>query len=195
MSDVQQQECNLFFVRMDRLELDRAVIVSLHAPAGVPASGVQSLLEKSVSEWVASTKEGRDLWDESVGDLNIGDLLSWGAFSGSSLGPFMSRHGLSFNQIIDVGCDQISYDRVLSVDPSEFTEPEEKYNPSDDCFDYTIPFVRIDDLMVDQAVAVTLRAPSGLTDEAIVDLLERGFRSGWRPRRKARSFGMTASVI
>ena len=26
MSDVQQQECNLFFVRMDRLELDRAYL-------------------------------------------------------------------------------------------------------------------------------------------------------------------------
>lgn len=73
-------------------------------------------LELSITQWVAETEEGRNSWDNSCSDYNIGDFLE--DFRTESLVDQLSKNGLKILSLetYDVS-GMVSYDKVL-VDES-----------------------------------------------------------------------------
>lgn len=66
---------------------------------------------------MATTQEGQELWDDSVGDLNIGDLDGGDALAMPSLSRILAGYGVAFLSSCRIDGETIDYDRVLSMPP------------------------------------------------------------------------------
>jgi hypothetical protein len=71
-----------------------------------------AMLKKAVTRWVNETKEGKELWDESFQDLNIGDLITHGF---DNLENIMAEEGINAVNVLCTGSDSHhrNYDEVL----------------------------------------------------------------------------------
>ncbi|MBK4736207.1 hypothetical protein [Noviherbaspirillum pedocola] len=102
----------LVFLRNGQGEVENLCMLRLRTEKQ-PSDAVEAL-KAAVTEWVASTDKGRDVWDFSCCDLNIGDLDSHDGFADETLLELLRKHGVEY-----VGCSQaldaaiVSYDKVL----------------------------------------------------------------------------------
>jgi len=101
----------LTFIRMGSCEVENLVAVEVSLDN--PKHDAHTQLTKAITQWVEETQEGADIWDESCGDLNIGDLLN---ASTDELNTFLIRNGISgmetkYEFFRD---DVIPYDTVLA---------------------------------------------------------------------------------
>ena len=88
----------------------------------VSEADVKHALTSATTHWVNTTKEGRDLWDESCNDLNIGDLACGSAFKSAELLAALRERGLEYVDCQTGDCESaLSYDEVL-VDENELLE-------------------------------------------------------------------------
>jgi hypothetical protein len=68
-------------------------------------------LTSAVTDWIIETDEGKEEWEDSSEDFNIGDLDT--AMT-EKLPPFLMRHGIQYIEIdMMSGLDEQNYDRVL----------------------------------------------------------------------------------
>lgn len=102
---------HILFTRVWR-SLEQAAILSVRTHHDAGAAFTQ--LCHAVNQWVATTKEGKQLAVYSAQDLNIGDLLSHDAFQDANLLTLMEAAGVEYVAcygLSDVQCQD--YDRVL----------------------------------------------------------------------------------
>lgn len=70
-------------------------------------------LKVGITDWINTTKDGKDVWDYSSADLNIGDIA--GYEKDESLIDCLSEHGIGFEVKVMNGCGNIfPYDTVLA---------------------------------------------------------------------------------
>ena len=70
---------------------------------------------EAVSEWVKTTETGREAWEASVGDINIGDMLTYDHFQEPELKACLLRRGVEVVQAHQLVFDQQrDFDEVLA---------------------------------------------------------------------------------
>lgn len=80
---------------------------------------------KAVTQWVLETSEGRECWDGSAHDLNIGDLLNDDAFRSPKFIGILQENGIEHASAQGLHWGEMrSYDEVLVDDPDEIDETE-----------------------------------------------------------------------
>ena len=68
----------------------------------------------AVTDWLKETKEGRDAWEESVQDFNIGDFVSSMVMVGKAFSEIAARRGIIVQDAYTIAWDQcVPFDRVL----------------------------------------------------------------------------------
>lgn len=112
MSDT--KTVTLTFIRHDRMQVDRAVAMTLTAPGASSPEDTLKRLTAAGRQWVETTEEGQEAWDYSCEDLNIGDLDSCGAFSDEGYLGCLAAQGLGFVSLLDLDGGIVPYDSVLA---------------------------------------------------------------------------------
>ncbi|MBK4736209.1 hypothetical protein [Noviherbaspirillum pedocola] len=80
-------------------------------------------LSAALTEWIASTEEGRALWQECGGAIFISDLAATDVFDDALLRACMRNHGIDFEACHGTYDEpNIAIDRVL-VDPEKVQLP------------------------------------------------------------------------
>jgi hypothetical protein len=108
------QTLEMVFTRNERKRgITTLAIIQLECAVPMDRKQALEALERSVSTWAQRTEAGREVWRSSCGDLNIGDLASYGT---DGLAPFLRENGLLDMAFLYVGGieNAISYDRVLA---------------------------------------------------------------------------------
>lgn len=126
-AETEEHSTEIAFSRMDGCELDTlAVIVFEHHAKLDTEAAVLAALKQGVTNWVKTTKEGKEAWEDSVEDLNIGDL------DGHENNPELQA-SLAAEGITDWDCifslsigNQVSYDKILVHEDQLEEEEEEK---------------------------------------------------------------------
>lgn len=71
-------------------------------------------VKTAITQWVDKTPEGREAWEASAGDLNIGDIASHQIDEDDSLVPFLINQGISVMRAGVMGADKsLDFDTVL----------------------------------------------------------------------------------
>lgn len=87
---------------------------------GPRRKAVPYLLEQAITVWVKNTDQGKQEWESSSHDFNLGDLCAYDCddlTKDVTLGPFLKEVGFSYLQI-ETFCDDdyptdLTYDTVL----------------------------------------------------------------------------------
>lgn len=111
-------EHTLLFIRNDSGSVDTTAILRLTATRG-PLSDIEvfAALKRAVTKWVATTDEGKNVWEWSSQDLNIGDLHAYDAFDDRTLQMLLAEEGLLFKSLEGGQGEEFAYDAVLSDGP------------------------------------------------------------------------------
>jgi hypothetical protein len=113
----------LVFVRYEGGEVCNMGILSLKTSLN-SNDEVKAALVSATTHWVNTTKEGRELWDDSCEDLNIGDLDSGSAFKSAEFIQALKERGVEYVDCSLMSCDEaLSFDEVL-VNEAELTEED-----------------------------------------------------------------------
>jgi hypothetical protein len=83
----------LVFVRKEGINVIEhlaLVEVLMHDPEASQEEVIRSL-KAAVTDWVKETPEGKQAWEASSEDFNIGDYFCYGP---EKLRPFLQRHGI-----------------------------------------------------------------------------------------------------
>lgn len=109
----------LLFVRQESAEVTAAALVqgrTRHADNAAVLQAIRSVL----SAWVATTEEGRQAWDASAADLNIGDVLSSDILDIAAVADALATQGVWVSDgaasLVD---DMLAYDLVLADGPGD----------------------------------------------------------------------------
>jgi hypothetical protein len=107
----------LTFIRMDSFDVGNLVAVEVYLED--PALDALTQLKKAVTEWVETTQEGIEEWDNSCEDFNIGDLLTART---NELDPILIKHGIcGIETKYELTRDEIvPYDTILAEPKEEF---------------------------------------------------------------------------
>lgn len=107
---------NIPFIRQNGWRgIDQLLVVCFtHAETLRSAAEVLSAFKNGITEWIKTTKEGREVWDDSSDDLNIGDMA--GYEYDRDLRTILQKHGiLSWEIVFELTeSNQVSYDEVLA---------------------------------------------------------------------------------
>ena len=82
-------------------------------------------LREAIAAWINKTKEGREAWDYSSEDFNVGDLAGLGYESDTPLGQELAVvgiHNLDITIMNLIGEADWHYDTVLGEDPEDVEE-------------------------------------------------------------------------
>lgn len=96
---MEKKTVDVIFIRRDGADALLMAKAKLTTAEGVkvgscPVTWGMSRLQAAVTEWVRNTQDGKEVWDMSCQDLNIGDLLCAGAGTMHSLGRFLKAQGI-----------------------------------------------------------------------------------------------------
>lgn len=90
----------LWLVKIDLINMESGLDDALQA------------LTASVTNWIKETEEGREAWEESCEDFNVGDLFLQ---SRELLRPFLEKYGIAGVDLVyqlSEG-EEVSFDRIL----------------------------------------------------------------------------------
>lgn len=120
----------LVFLRHERFEVSNIGILNLKTSLESD-SEVKKALVDATTHWVNTTKEGRNLWNDSSADLNIGDLASSGGLQSTEFIDALRQRGIEYVSCNLGDCESaLSYDKVL-VDRSAVAEEVTEATPQD----------------------------------------------------------------
>lgn len=84
-------------------------------------------LEKALTNWARETKEGREAWESSSEDFNVGDLAC--ALPSESLAPYLAKEGILWLEVATTvhhaPCTHWCYDTIL-LDESKLSKETER---------------------------------------------------------------------
>ena len=99
-----------------------AVYEFTHSPRLKTQEDVLEAIRSAVTAWVTTTKEGKEAWEDSSDDMNIGDI---GGDPPLSLRRLLKQEGITgWTCVCQVGdLDTVPYDTVL-VDESQLDDDD-----------------------------------------------------------------------
>jgi len=119
---------HLAFTRKDTNRVENLVVLKItHSPKISGPKEVFEALCKGITSWVEETEHGKNLWQYTCEDLNIGDIL--GEHKDKKLAKYLKIQGIKkwkpIYELVDQ--EEISYDRVLAhpKDPRPSQSPDE----------------------------------------------------------------------
>lgn len=122
-SDSSMRECSFNFARQEGAEITTLGTLGMLTTHASDHDAWQAFLD-ATTQWVATTEAGRNAWNASSQDLNIGDMATSDAFQDTDFQRLLSESGLIFRDLhISDAERSINYDKVL-VDESAL----EKHN-------------------------------------------------------------------
>lgn len=84
------------------------------------STDAMEMFKRGITEWVDDTQAGREVWEASREDLNIGDLLLTQPQNDEEFVTILRRHGVKLVSMEGLAWDATEYyDTVLSEDPEE----------------------------------------------------------------------------
>ena len=103
----------LSFMRANvRGDVGRLLVLRLTTAEPMSADEAQAALEEGLSQWAQTTPEGRQAWDFSSEDYNVGDLCD--DLGNEDLLRLLKEEGiLAIAVAYELNQDPISYDHVL----------------------------------------------------------------------------------
>jgi hypothetical protein len=106
---------HISFIRKDVSKIDNMVIIQYtHKKALQTPKDVFDAFRGGITQWVEETEEGKNLWNYSSEDLNIGDIL--GENKNKTLSKFLLERGIKkwkpIYELVDQ--EEYSYDKVLA---------------------------------------------------------------------------------
>lgn len=104
----------LLFVRqegMKGLTDFKTIGLTVDSAAQLPDVEVLLLLKRAVTDWAANHATGREAWQASGEDYNIGDLVT--DLADESLVRCLAARGISHVRELTTGCKAFDYDAVL----------------------------------------------------------------------------------
>lgn len=103
------------------------VCVGLFADGSRPTErAILNRMIEAISDWMESTEEGRDAFEESVGDFNVGDLTAYDHHKGGALRERLKARGvvIQFANAMDIN-DSFDFDtRLFSDETAERIESQ-----------------------------------------------------------------------
>lgn len=105
---------DLVFTRNQKFHLENLLILRFtHTENLQNEEEVLEALERAVTEWVETTPEGREAWEDSCEDFNIGDFCCQ---EDPQLQDCLKTHGIHSveTRFELVESQEISYDRILA---------------------------------------------------------------------------------
>lgn len=115
-----------FFVhRFEKLSISQGVLVSLDLSNGVKNADPKELIAKAITNWAKSTPIGKQAFEYTCGDLNIGDLSTY--TNDPDLIESLKTEGVYNLEITDVDFKSWLYDDIL-IDGQEV---HDHYFPED----------------------------------------------------------------
>lgn len=127
MQTTSPRKLSLTFTRQEGLDITTIAILNVEVDQQVhDQEAAFSALREAVTEWVKTTPGGRDCWQDSCSDLNIGDLANHVAFKDPMLVAALRARGIVAIDWVDVDADRsFNYDTVL-VDASQIRDEDEE---------------------------------------------------------------------
>lgn len=109
----EQAITTLVFLRHEKSQVPNIAVLSLRTLLENDRDVMEALIG-ATTEWVSTTTAGRDLWDFSCNDLNIGDLASSTAFTDEAFLAALRARGVEYvsSEFVSGGA-ACSYDEVL----------------------------------------------------------------------------------
>ncbi len=112
-----------FFAReegIDGVTAAAVLTIDLSNPVAVTHVEVFERFTTAVTEWLRETDEGREAWEQSSYDFNIGDFVSGVNLKKSPFVEIASRHGLVVWEADTIAWDHmIAFDRILRTDEED----------------------------------------------------------------------------
>lgn len=103
----------LVFLRHEKAQVPNIAVLTLRTLLANDRDVMEALIG-ATTEWVNTTTAGRDLWDFSCNDLNIGDLASSTAFTDEAFLAALRARGIEYvSSEFVIGGAACSYDEVL----------------------------------------------------------------------------------
>lgn len=113
------------FIRQDGLEVNTLAIVKVEVKDSLSADDAVEILKAIVTKWVKETEDGKDCWDNSNGDLNIGDLSLYESDFSEWAKPHLKKAGITDFEIpINVSVNESRLFDELLVDAGDIEETE-----------------------------------------------------------------------
>jgi citrate lyase beta subunit len=87
---------------------------------------IMERVAKAVARWIENTDEGKKLWEETNGDLNIADIagVESSDFTLELLRAGINGFAVQINPAIEPEATRFSFDTVLPLRVKDFVEPE-----------------------------------------------------------------------
>lgn len=128
MHQTHRNHIRIFFTRRDGLKVtdtaelelylttQEAIFTVCHGSDGdAHEERALGLLNKAMSKWIEETNEGRDAWESSCGDLNIGDIATYQHDTDPTLTPYLEAQGISIKRVEVMGANNsLPFDTVLA---------------------------------------------------------------------------------
>lgn len=109
----QSVDINYCFLRYERAEVVNAASLKLRVLQGEDVEADYERFKKAISLWIATSVAGRNAWEHSSEDLNIGDLLM-SNHQDADLQHCLAAFGLEIVEIDSIDTDEVkAYDEVL----------------------------------------------------------------------------------
>lgn len=123
MTNNQTRRAWLTFTRHEAGEYGVTSVGFIELETSLPSQDViVDALTSATTAWVNKTAAGREAWEESCKDLNIGDLELHGAFSDTSFITELAQRGITKAKCQVFECaDALAYDTVL-VNSGDLTD-------------------------------------------------------------------------
>lgn len=105
---------NVPFIREENGCITNFAIAVIHTREKADAREEQiQAIKEAVTAWVKNTKEGKKCWEDSMEDLNIGDLNLWSRHFQTFLTNYKGNLCRFDIKVMDDGEDCIAYDCPL----------------------------------------------------------------------------------
>ena len=104
---------NIFFARNGKFgSIDVAVNVKVEyfKDGDYGVDHTLNLIKDAVTEWICSTKEGLEVFNNTCEDTNIGDLYTYGCIEG--IMPYLNKRGIKSIEGESIE-NPVSYDTIL----------------------------------------------------------------------------------
>lgn len=103
----------LLFTRNENATISTFGVITISSADSKDPSVLIDKLKSGVTDWINQTKDGKDEWEQSSSDLNIGDLA--GYEHDESLNDCLEEYGISFEVDVMNECvNVLPYDTVLA---------------------------------------------------------------------------------
>ena len=113
----------LLFARNENATISTFGVVTISSKDSKDPNVLIDKFKAGVTDWINQTEDGKEVWDQSSSDLNIGDIA--GYEHDESLNDCLAEYGINFEIDVMNDCGNVlPYDTVLANE-SDITASED----------------------------------------------------------------------